>query len=134
VCKEILKYQEPIREIAKQIAELDEIYSFAYISYKNNYNKPELNNSDVLEITELRHPLIERQIAFVPNDCYMDSKNRTMIITGPNMAGKSSYMRSVCLALILGHTGCFVPASSIKIGKIDAIFTRVGASDDITHG
>jgi len=134
VCKEILKYQEPIREIAKQIAELDEIYSFAYVSYKNNYNKPELNNSDVLEITELRHPLIERQIAFVPNDCYMDSKNRTMIITGPNMAGKSSYMRSVCLALILGHTGCFVPASSIKIGKIDAIFTRVGASDDITHG
>jgi DNA mismatch repair protein MutS len=134
VCKAILKYQEPIREIAKQIAEIDEIYSFAYVSNKNNYNKPELNNSDQLEIKDLRHPLIEQQTAFVPNDCILNSKNKTMIITGPNMAGKSSYMRSVCLALIIGHTGCFVPASIIRLGKIDAIFTRVGASDDITHG
>jgi len=134
ICKEILKYQEPIREIARQIAELDEIYSFAYTSNKNNYNKPELDDSDKLEIKDLRHPLIEQQTTFIPNNCILDLQNRTMIITGPNMAGKSSYMRSVCIALILGHTGCFIPASHIRIGKVDAIFTRIGASDDITHG
>ena len=134
ICKDVLKYQESIREIAKQIAELDEIYSFAYVSNKNNYNKPELDYSDILEIKELRHPLIEQQVAFIPNDCALDNQNKTMIITGPNMAGKSSYMRSVCIALIIGHTGCFVPATQIKLGQIDAIFTRVGASDDITHG
>lgn len=134
ICKEILKYQEHIRALAKVIAELDEVYCFACICNKNNYNQPLLDNTDKIEIKDLRHPLIEQQTAFIPNDCILDCKNRTMIITGPNMAGKSSYMRSVCLALILGHAGCFVPASFINIGKIDAIFTRVGASDDITHG
>ncbi len=134
VCKEILKYQEQIRENAKAIGQLDELYSFAYTSNKNNYSMPELDDNDTIDIKNLRHPLIEQQTDFIPNDCLLNLDSKTMIITGPNMAGKSSYMRSVCLALILGHTGCFVPADYIKIGKVDAIFTRVGASDDIIHG
>ncbi len=134
VCKKIINYQNNIQEIARYVGTLDEIYSFACISNQNNYCMPEHNYSDKLQFNNLRHPLIELQTTFVPNDCNLNEENRTMIITGPNMAGKSSYMRSVCIALILGHAGCFVPASYANIGNIDAIFSRVGASDDITHG
>ncbi|MFA5745362.1 MAG: DNA mismatch repair protein MutS [archaeon] len=134
ICKEILSDQESIRELAKYVAQLDELYSFAYISNKNDYCIPKLDNSDIVQFKDLRHPLIEQQHSFIPNDCNLDLNNRTMIITGPNMAGKSSYMRSVCLSLIIGHTGCFIPATAAHIGEIDAIYTRVGASDDIIHG
>lgn len=134
ICKQIQLYQEDIKKTALLLGTLDEYFSFAVISNQFDYTMPEHNYSDELIFKDLRHPLIEQQTAFIPNDCILDSKTRTMIITGPNMAGKSSYMRSVCLALILGHTGSFIPASFSKLGKIDGIFTRIGASDDIFHG
>lgn len=134
VCKKIIEHQEEIKKTAAILGSLDEYFSFALISNQYDYIMPEHTHTDELVLKDLRHPLIEQQTPFIPNDCVLDSNARTMIITGPNMAGKSSYMRSVCLALILGHTGSFIPASFAKIGKIDGIFTRVGASDDISRG
>lgn len=134
VCSKILTYQEQIKNNALLIGLIDEFYSFSVVSNQYDYVMPEHNYTDKILLKDLRHPLIEQQTTFIPNDCDLDSENRTMIITGPNMAGKSSYMRSVCLALILGHTGSFIPASFASIGKIDSIFTRIGASDDIFHG
>lgn len=134
VCKKIIEHQEEIKKTAAILGSLDEYFSFALISNQYDYIMPEHTHTDELVLKDLRHPLIEQQTPFIPNDCVLDSNERTMIITGPNMAGKSSYMRSVCLALILGHTGSFIPASFAKIGKIDGIFTRVGASDDISRG
>jgi len=134
ICNDILEYQNEIKKIANLLGTLDQYYSFAIVSNLYDYTLPEHDYSDELILKELRHPLIEKQTTFIPNDCVLDLNNRTMIITGPNMAGKSSYMRSVCLALILGHTGSFIPSVYSKIGKIDGIFTRVGASDDIFHG
>lgn len=134
VCKKIIEHQEEIKKTAAILGSLDEYFSFALISNQYDYIMPEHTHTDELVLKDLRHPLIEQQTPFIPNDCVLDSNARTMIITGPNMAGKSSYMRSVCLALILGHTGSFIPVSFAKIGKIDGIFTRVGASDDISRG
>ena len=134
VCKKIIEHQEEIKKTAAILGSLDEYFSFALISNQYDYIMPEHTHTDELVLKDLRHPLIEQQTPFIPNDCVLDSNARTMIITGPNMAGKSSYMRSVCLALILGHTGAFIPVSFAKIGKIDGIFTRVGASDDISRG
>ncbi len=134
ICKQTLNYQLEINLLAKQISKLDTYISYSITSANNSYNKPILNNSNKIYFKDLRHPIIEKLIEFIPNDCSLDSENRTMVITGPNMSGKSSYMRSVCLALILGHIGCFVPSGYSEIGLIDGIFTRVGASDDILHG
>ncbi len=134
VCKQIIIHQEEIKKTATLLGSLDEYFSFAFIGNQYDYISPEHTHTDELILKDLRHPLIEQQTSFIPNDCVLDSNNRTMIITGPNMAGKSSYMRSVCIALILGHTGSFIPASFAKIGKIDGIFTRIGASDDISRG
>lgn len=134
ICKQIIIHQEEIKKTATLLGSLDEYFSFAFIGNQYDYISPEHTHTDELILKDLRHPLIEQQTSFIPNDCVLDSNNRTMIITGPNMAGKSSYMRSVCIALILGHTGSFIPASFAKIGKIDGIFTRIGASDDISRG
>jgi len=134
ICKEINTYREEINLVASLISELDVYYSFANVSLYNNYSRPIINDFNKLTFKNLRHPIIEKNIEFIPNDCTLDNLERTMIITGPNMSGKSSYMRSVCLAIILGHVGCFVPATDAEIGLIDGIFTRIGASDDILHG
>lgn len=134
LCKEILTYQEDIKKISYYISKLDVYLSHSIISNTNEYVRPIVNDTENLVFKDLRHPVIEKLTNFIPNDCDLSKENRTMIITGPNMAGKSSYMRSVCIAVILGHTGCFVPASYALIGKIDSVFTRVGASDDILHG
>lgn len=134
LCKEINNYKEEINLVASLIAELDVYFSHAIVSLHNNYSRPVINNTDNLYFKDLRHPIIEKIVDFIPNDCHLNFEKRTMIITGPNMSGKSSYMRSVCLAIILGHAGCFVPASKAEIGFIDGIFTRVGASDDLIHG
>ncbi len=134
LCKQILTYKEQILLTANIIAELDVYLSHAITSSKNNFYKPKLNNSNNLFFKDLRHPIIEKLVTFIPNDCKLNENTKTMIITGPNMSGKSSYMRSVCLAIILGHIGCFIPAKESEIGFIDAVFTRVGASDDIIHG
>lgn len=127
-------YKEDISQTAMLIADLDVYVSHAITSINNNYFRPKLSEQDIIYFKDLRHPIIEKVVNFIPNDCNLNKDIKTMIITGPNMSGKSSYMRSVCLALVLAHIGCFVPAQESKIGFVDAIFTRVGASDDILHG
>ena len=128
---------ERIRKTAVAIAKLDAIYSLATIAYENSYTCPELNATGEIEIVDGRHPVVEKlgDISFVPNDTSLDLKdNRCAIITGPNMAGKSTYMRQVAIITLMAHIGSFVPAKSAKISITDAIFTRVGASDDLAHG
>ena len=123
---------------ANIVATLDCIQSFATVANEKNYCKPDVNNSDVIDIKEGRHPVIEKMLKageFIENDSYLDSKdNRLAIITGPNMAGKSTYMRQVALITLMAQIGSFVPATDAHIGVVDKIFTRVGASDDLAMG
>ncbi len=124
---------------ANAVAQLDTLISFAEVSLENNYCKPIISTDlDSISIIKGRHPVVEKIIGlnqFVPNDFIIDKKeNRTMIITGPNMAGKSTYMRSVAIITLLAHIGCFVPAESAEIEVTDRIFTRIGASDDLVFG
>lgn len=127
-----------IQETAYSIAVIDTLNSLAIAAVKNNYVKPEMNNKGYIKITDGRHPVIEKIMKnemFVPNDTYIDNKdNRMSIITGPNMAGKSTYMRQVALIALLAHIGSFVPAKSAELCILDKIFTRVGASDDLSQG
>jgi DNA mismatch repair protein MutS len=117
---------------------LDALYSLAETAEKNNYTCPEVDYSPVLEIKDGRHPVVElmqRDNYYVPNDVYLDDdKNKLYIITGPNMAGKSTYMRQVAIISLLAQIGSYVPASSARIGLVDRIFTRVGAADDLAAG
>ncbi len=124
---------------ANAVAQLDTLISFAEVSLENNYCKPIISTDlDSISIIKGRHPVVEKIIGlnqFVPNDFIIDKKeNRTMIITGPNMAGKSTYMRSVAIITLLAHIGCYVPAESAEIEVTDRIFTRIGASDDLVFG
>ena len=127
-----------IQNTAVLIAELDCFCSFAETAEKYNYCKPEIGSFENIEIREGRHPVIERQkldSGFIPNDVFLDcNDNRLLIITGPNMAGKSTYMRQTALIVLISQIGCYVPASYAKIGVVDRIFTRVGASDDLASG
>ncbi len=129
---------ERIQKTAKALAVLDCLASLAETAYVNNYCCPQLTNDGVIEIKEGRHPVVETLLTdgvFVPNDTLLDSdKNRCSIITGPNMAGKSTYMRQTALIVLLSQIGSFVPAKSARISVCDAIFTRVGASDDLASG
>ena len=123
---------------AHAVALLDVLCSFATVSLKNNYTRPDINDKGVIRIYEGRHPVIEslqKHTMFVPNDTILDcSDNRMAVITGPNMAGKSTYMRQIAIITIMAQMGCFVPAKSADIGIVDSIFTRVGASDDLASG
>ncbi|MDR0987376.1 MAG: DNA mismatch repair protein MutS [Ruminococcus sp.] len=127
-----------IQKTAEALAELDVMCSFAFTAVKNNYTKPEIALDGVLHIRDGRHPvveLMEKSEPYVPNDVYLDSnENRFYIITGPNMSGKSTFMRQVALITLLAQIGSFVPASYAKISVVDKIFTRVGASDDLSSG
>ena len=127
-----------VQEIAAAVAQADVLASFAAVAAENDYCMPRVDNSDKLEITEGRHPVVEKMLKdslFVPNDTYMDGKDhRAAILTGPNMAGKSTYMRQVALMVILAQMGSFVPARTAHIGVVDRIFTRIGASDDLAGG
>jgi len=132
-------YISPIQSNAEILAQLDCLYSFAQLAVKHYYTKPEVNDSLVIDIKEGRHPVIEQQLAlgeaFVPNDTYLDSNDQQIImITGPNMSGKSAVLRQTALICLLAQIGSFVPAASAKIGYIDKLFTRVGASDNISSG
>ena len=124
--------------VANIIAALDAVRSLAEVAVYNNYVKPEINTLDTINIKEGRHPVVESLITgdtFVPNDLILDSgENNVAIITGPNMAGKSTYMRQAALIVLLAQIGAFVPASSARIGIVDNIFTRIGASDDLAAG
>lgn len=137
--RETIKNQiKRIQESAKIIAILDVLCAFAITAYKNNYTKPKLNLDGIIHIKNGRHPVVERMLGenlFIPNDTYLDNdKNRVAIITGPNMAGKSTYMRQVALITLMAHIGSFVPADEANIGIVDRIFTRVGASDNLSQG
>ena len=127
-----------IQKSAAVIAELDTLCSFAFVAARGNYCRPTVDNSGVIEIVGGRHPVVERVLKdalFVPNDTYMGEKeNRVSIITGPNMAGKSTYMRQVALITLMAQIGSFVPAKSAHVGVVDRIFTRIGASDDLAGG
>jgi len=132
-------YIRPIQLNAILIAQLDCLLSFAHISERNNYNRPEMNQGLAIDIKNGRHPVIEQQMilgeAYVPNDIYLDSdKEQLLIITGPNMAGKSALLRQTALIVLMAQMGCFVPAESAKLGMVDKVFTRVGASDNISSG
>jgi DNA mismatch repair protein MutS len=127
-----------IQETAYSVAVIDTLNSLAIAAVKNNYVRPEMNNNGYMKITDGRHPVIEKIMKnemFVPNDTFIDNKEHRMsIITGPNMAGKSTYMRQVALIALLAHIGSFIPAKSAEICVLDKIFTRVGASDDLSQG
>jgi len=127
-----------IQKTAEQIAEVDVYLSLATVAVKNGYIRPEVDIGYVIDIKDGRHPVVEQFTdngGFVPNDALLDvSKNRFLIVTGPNMAGKSTYMRQIALICIMAQTGSFVPASSARIGIVDKVFTRIGASDDLASG
>ena len=136
--EEIAKNVKRLQKSANIVSTLDVLASFATVSEDLNYCKPEVDDSGVLDIKGGRHPVIEKMLGagcFVENDTYLDKEeNRLSIITGPNMAGKSTYMRQVALITLMAQVGSFVPATSAKIGVVDKIFTRVGASDDLSMG
>ncbi len=127
-----------IRRTAAVVATLDVYNALATVAAKNNYVKPEVDDSSVIDIKDGRHPVVEQFVKdtyFVPNDAYLDTAaNRLMLITGPNMAGKSTYMRQVALIVVMAQIGSYVPASDARIGIVDKLFTRVGASDDLASG
>lgn len=127
-----------IQKTAQCLSELDVLCSLAHVAEKNNYVMPLVDMSDTIEIKDGRHPVVENMLSnslFVPNDTLLDEDENTLaIITGPNMAGKSTYMRQVALITLMAQIGSFVPAKSAKIGIVDKIFTRVGASDDLASG
>lgn len=127
-----------IQATAKAIAKLDVIASLALVAERNNYVRPSINENGVIDIRDGRHPVVEKMIPndmFICNDTYLDDKKkRISVITGPNMAGKSTYMRQAALIVLMAQIGCFVPAASADIGLVDRIFTRVGASDDLASG
>ena len=127
-----------IQKTAKAIAKMDAFISLAVVAEQNNYCRPKINENGIIDIKGGRHPVVEKMITndmFIDNDTYLDNKNdRISIITGPNMAGKSTYMRQTALIVLLAQIGSYVPAASANIGIVDRIFTRVGASDDLASG
>ena len=136
--EEISKNIKRLQKTSEVVSNLDVLTSFAGVAEDMNYCMPEVNSSGTIDIKNGRHPVIEKMLgpgAFVENDTYLDKQeNRLSIITGPNMAGKSTYMRQVALITLIAQVGSFVPAESAKIGVVDKIFTRVGASDDLSMG
>jgi DNA mismatch repair protein MutS len=120
---------------AEALASLDALAAFAEHAGEANWVRPGLLAEPVVHIEGARHPVVERSLeVYVPNDCRLDQHRRMLIVTGPNMGGKSTYMRSVALIVLLAYCGSFVPASSARIGPIDRILTRIGASDDLARG
>ena len=138
VREEIAQNVKRMQRTAEAISSLDVLTSFAQVAEEMNYCKPKINKDGILNIKEGRHPVIEKMLStgeFVSNDTYLDTdQNRLAIITGPNMAGKSTYMRQVALITLMAQVGSFVPATEATIGVVDKIFTRVGASDDLSMG
>ncbi|MCC6282089.1 MAG: DNA mismatch repair protein MutS, partial [Saprospiraceae bacterium] len=137
--EEIGQYIAPVQQNAQLVARLDCLLSFSKVAVKNHYNRPELDESTVLDIRNGRHPVIETQLPvgeqYIPNDVYLDNDAvQVMLITGPNMAGKSALLRQTALIALMAQMGSFVPAEKARIGLIDKVFTRVGASDNISGG
>ncbi len=135
ITEKILSQTKVLHEIAQKIAQLDCLSSFSLTSIEQNYVQPQIHDGFEIHITQSRHPVVEStESQFIANDCTLTDSERMMIITGPNMAGKSTYMRQIALITILAQIGCFVPAKSARIGIVDTIFTRVGSYDDVSQG
>jgi len=138
ILDDVQKESVTLSKTASALAVVDFLISLAIVAKRHNYVKPVFDESGVIDITDGRHPVLERiplDEKFIPNSVYMDNKDdRILIITGPNMAGKSTYMRQIALIVLMAHVGSFVPASDAKIGIVDRIFTRIGASDILTKG
>ncbi|MBI5573540.1 MAG: DNA mismatch repair protein MutS [Elusimicrobia bacterium] len=134
--QEIMRDIEIIQTNAKAISGIDMFSSLAELASENRYIRPSVNSSSIIKITDGRHPVIEKILGgqFVPNDILLDNEKRIAIITGPNMSGKSTYLRQTALIIIMAQMGSFVPAKEAEIGIVDAIFTRIGASDRLTQG
>ena len=132
----VKEYIPNLQEISKVISEIDVIQSFAFISEKYNYVRPKLNNKHEIKVIDSRHPVVEKVIkdSYVENDIIMDKNTNILLITGPNMAGKSTYMRQLGIITIMAQIGCFVPAKEANLPIFDKIFTRIGASDDLVSG
>ncbi|WP_295586125.1 DNA mismatch repair protein MutS [uncultured Oscillibacter sp.] len=136
--QQVSENAQRVQRTAAAVAEADALASLAAVAVRNHYCRPSVDESGIIEIHQGRHPVVEQVLQdglFVPNDTFMGEKQeRVAIITGPNMAGKSTYMRQVALIVLMAQMGSFVPASSARIGVVDRIFTRIGASDDLTAG
>ncbi len=137
--QEAAQFVAQIQQNARVLGTLDALLSFAQVAISNGYSRPKISDTEVLEIKDGRHPVIEKQLppgeAYVPNDIYLDhDSQQIMIITGPNMAGKSALLRQTALTVLMAQMGSFVPASYARIGIIDKVFTRVGASDNLSKG
>lgn len=135
----VKQHSSLIKELAFNVSNLDALFSLAQAAITNNYKKPILDESGVIELKSARHPVVEKKVgfnSFVSNDCYLEEnrEQQLIILTGPNMAGKSTYMRQVALNIILAQIGSYVPCDYARVGIVDQIFTRVGASDDISEG
>lgn len=134
----ISRHMERIQRTSLAVAKVDVLCSLAAVASQNDYIKPEINMEGIIDIKDGRHPVVEKMLPdrmFVPNDIYLDAHdNRVSIITGPNMAGKSTYMRQAALLVIMAQIGSFIPASNGSIGIVDRVFTRIGASDDLAGG
>ncbi len=132
---EVVKELVKIQKIARAVAEIDVLSTFAFNAMNNNYCRPEILNNGEMEILNSRHPVVEKlNRDFVPNDCVMGGEKQFMLITGPNMGGKSTYLRQVALTVLMAQIGSYVPAESAKISLVDKIFTRVGANDNLSRG
>ena len=129
-------YIPKLQYISKVISEIDCLQAFANVSSNNNYVRPKLTDERIIKIIDDRHPVVEQVIEseYVPNDIIMDKDTNILLITGPNMAGKSTYMRQLAITVIMAQIGCFVPARDATLPIFDAIFTRIGASDDLVSG
>ena len=126
-----------LQKISKVISEIDVLQSFATVTEENNYVRPTISDDRTVEIIDGRHPVVEKVLdgdVYVPNDVILDKDTNILLITGPNMAGKSTYMRQFAITVIMAQIGCFVPARSAKLPIFDAIYTRIGASDDLVSG
>tara|TARA_X000000950_G_scaffold271738_1_gene353366 strand:- start:71197 stop:73875 length:2679 start_codon:yes stop_codon:yes gene_type:complete len=139
LCKEILKNFSKLNSMSKLIAFVDVLNNFAHISKERNYVRPKFSLKKKLDIIDGRHPVVEESLRgsgnqFIPNNCSLEAKNQTWLMTGPNMAGKSTFLRQVAIICILAQMGCYVPAKSADLSILDKVFTRIGASDDLSRG
>ena len=133
----VKKYIPRLQALAKTVSEIDVLQCFATVSEERHYVKPTFSEDRIIHIEEGRHPVVEKVMKaqeYVPNDCYMDKDREILLITGPNMSGKSTYMRQIALTAILAQIGCFVPAKKAVLPIFDQVFTRIGASDDLIAG
>ena len=132
----VKEYIPKLQDVAKTISEIDVLQSFATVTEENNYIRPTLTEKREIKLIDNRHPVVEKVIEaeYVPNDILMDENTNILLITGPNMAGKSTYMRQLAITIIMAQAGCFVPAKSATLPIFDAIYTRIGASDDLVSG